>query len=90
MMAGAGALQVEARTRKDIEEKKEELRQLVGASYRDLIESADSILAMRRQGHCLCLLAPGSRDSTPWIPACFVSTPGPSSGHPRFRSQAPA
>ena len=39
---------VEARTRRDIEEKKEELRQLVGASYRDLIESADSILDMRR------------------------------------------
>eukprot|EP00271_Cylindrocystis_brebissonii_P017546 TRINITY_DN4607_c0_g1_i1.p1 TRINITY_DN4607_c0_g1~~TRINITY_DN4607_c0_g1_i1.p1 ORF type:complete len:1175 (+),score=261.37 TRINITY_DN4607_c0_g1_i1:609-4133(+) len=40
--------EVEARTRVDIEEKKEELRQLVGASYRDLIESADSILEMRR------------------------------------------
>lgn len=39
---------VEARTRKEIELKKEELRQLVGASYRDLIESADSILNMRR------------------------------------------
>lgn len=40
--------EVEARTRRDIEEKKEELRQLVGASYRDLIESADSILDMQR------------------------------------------
>ncbi|KAL3693725.1 hypothetical protein R1sor_007376 [Riccia sorocarpa] len=40
--------EVEARTRKEIEEKKEELRQLVGASYRDLIESADSILLMRK------------------------------------------
>eukprot|EP00850_Spirogloea_muscicola_P023300 SM000345S12841 [mRNA] locus=s345:28798:34711:+ [translate_table: standard] len=40
--------EVENRTRKDIEDKKEELRQLVGASYRDLIESADSILEMRR------------------------------------------
>lgn len=38
---------VEARTRKEIEEKKEELRQLVGASYRDLIESADSIVLMK-------------------------------------------
>lgn len=49
LCAVAVVVQVEARTRKDIEEKKEELRQLVGASYRDLIESADSILAMRRQ-----------------------------------------
>ncbi|GBG84544.1 hypothetical protein CBR_g38826 [Chara braunii] len=40
--------QVEVRTREEIEEKKEELRQLVGASYRDLIESADSILKMRK------------------------------------------
>ncbi|CAI5510093.1 unnamed protein product [Closterium sp. Naga37s-1] len=39
---------IEARTRKEVEEKKEELRQLVGASYRHLIESADSILDMRR------------------------------------------
>eukprot|EP00741_Cyanophora_paradoxa_P007236 tig00001094_g7000.t1 len=32
----------------DIESKKEELRQLVGARYRDLIESADSIVDMKR------------------------------------------
>lgn len=40
--------EVEVQTRKEIEEKKEELRQLVGASYRDLIESADSILLMKQ------------------------------------------
>ena len=34
-------------TRKDIEEKKQELRRLVGARYRDLIDSADSIIQMR-------------------------------------------
>ncbi|KAJ7532479.1 hypothetical protein O6H91_13G005300 [Diphasiastrum complanatum] len=39
---------VEAQTRKEIEAKKEELRQLVGASYRDLIDSADSILQMKK------------------------------------------
>ena len=39
--------EVEANTRREIEEKKEELRQLVGASYRDLIESADSIAEMK-------------------------------------------
>ncbi|XP_008794001.2 conserved oligomeric Golgi complex subunit 1-like [Phoenix dactylifera] len=38
---------LEAATRREIDEKKEELRQLVGKSYRDLIESADSILLMR-------------------------------------------
>jgi hypothetical protein len=38
--------QVEARTRKEVDEKREELRQLVGGSYRDLIDSADSIVAM--------------------------------------------
>ncbi|KAH0436608.1 hypothetical protein IEQ34_026390 [Dendrobium chrysotoxum] len=38
---------VEAATRRDIEQKKEELRQLVGKSYRDLIDSADSIIRMK-------------------------------------------
>nr|XP_024403110.1 conserved oligomeric Golgi complex subunit 1-like [Physcomitrium patens] len=40
--------EVEAHTRDEIEEKKEELRQLVGASYRDLIESADSISLIKQ------------------------------------------
>jgi hypothetical protein len=40
--------QVAAQTHREIEEKKEELRQLVGASYRGLIESADSIARMNR------------------------------------------
>ncbi|KAK4268763.1 hypothetical protein QN277_025371 [Acacia crassicarpa] len=38
---------VEASTRKQIEDKKEELRQLVGNRYRDLIDSADSIVLMK-------------------------------------------
>lgn len=38
---------VEANTRKQIEDKKEELRQLIGNRYRDLIDSADSILLMK-------------------------------------------
>ncbi|KAH1036851.1 hypothetical protein AAZX31_20G175400 [Glycine max] len=37
----------EAATRKQIEDKKEELRQLVGNRYRDLIDSADSIILMK-------------------------------------------
>jgi hypothetical protein len=40
--------QVEARTRKEMDEKREELRQLVGGSYRDLIDSADSIVEMAK------------------------------------------
>mmetsp|Transcript_16154 Transcript_16154/g.45001 ORF Transcript_16154/g.45001 Transcript_16154/m.45001 type:complete len:1129 (-) Transcript_16154:189-3575(-) len=38
--------QVEVKTRRDIEEKKHSLRQLVGDSYRDLIASADTIMEM--------------------------------------------
>ncbi|XP_011011107.1 PREDICTED: conserved oligomeric Golgi complex subunit 1-like [Populus euphratica] len=38
---------VESATRQQIEEKKEELRQLVGNRYRDLIDSADSIVLMK-------------------------------------------
>ncbi|KAK3420081.1 hypothetical protein EUGRSUZ_G00871 [Eucalyptus grandis] len=38
---------VEAATRRQIEDKKEELRQLVGNRYRDLIDSADSIVLMK-------------------------------------------
>ncbi|XP_014513651.1 conserved oligomeric Golgi complex subunit 1 [Vigna radiata var. radiata] len=37
----------EAATRRQIEDKKEELRQLVGNRYRDLIDSADSIVRMK-------------------------------------------
>ncbi|KAL2250810.1 conserved oligomeric Golgi complex subunit 1 [Sesamum indicum] len=38
---------VEATTRKQIQDKSEELRQLVGDRYRDLIDSADSIVLMK-------------------------------------------
>ncbi|GKV29015.1 hypothetical protein SLEP1_g37995 [Rubroshorea leprosula] len=38
---------VESTTNKHIQDKKEELRQLVGTRYRDLIDSADSILQMK-------------------------------------------
>ncbi|KAL0025084.1 hypothetical protein WJX79_007064 [Trebouxia sp. C0005] len=38
--------EVETKARNDIEDKKQQLRQLVGGSYRDLIDSADTILSM--------------------------------------------
>ncbi|CAO2832628.1 unnamed protein product [Amaranthus hypochondriacus] len=38
---------IESNTRKQIDDKKEELRQLIGNRYRDLIDSADSILLMK-------------------------------------------
>ncbi|KAK9841813.1 hypothetical protein WJX81_004723 [Elliptochloris bilobata] len=38
--------EVETKTRRDIEEKRNQLRQLVGNSYRDLISSADTIMQM--------------------------------------------
>lgn len=44
---------VEASTRKQIQEKSEELRQLVGNRYRDLIDSADSIVAMKSTGESI-------------------------------------
>lgn len=39
---------IERRVRGDIEQKKEELRQMVGERYRDLIDAADTIGEMRR------------------------------------------
>ncbi|GES99501.1 conserved oligomeric Golgi complex subunit 1-like [Rhizophagus clarus] len=39
---------LEKRTRSDIEEKKQELRLMVGERYRDLIDAADSIVNMRK------------------------------------------
>ncbi|OAY81786.1 Conserved oligomeric Golgi complex subunit 1, partial [Ananas comosus] len=45
---------VEASVRREIQEKKEELRQLVGRSYRDLIDSADSILLMKSSCESIC------------------------------------
>lgn len=44
---------MEASTRKQIEDKKEELRQLVGNRYRDLIDSADSIVLMKNSCHSI-------------------------------------
>jgi len=39
---------IEKKTRQDIEKKKEDLRQMVGERYRDLIEAADTITEMKK------------------------------------------
>jgi hypothetical protein len=39
-----------AQTQKEVEDKKEELRQLVGRKYRDLLTSADGIITMNALG----------------------------------------
>ena len=44
-------LQVEAKTRHEVEEKKQALRQVVGGSYRELIASADTILEIASSCH---------------------------------------
>ncbi|KAK9159388.1 hypothetical protein Syun_005729 [Stephania yunnanensis] len=70
---------VEGATKKQIEEKKEELRQLVGNRYRDLIDSADSILLMKSSCHSISSnillietgirsLAPSSAETPKFIP----------------------
>ena len=75
----AHAQEVERRTLREIEEKASALRNLVGGSYRSLIGSADTILAMRavagsvvgslgamrRQVECLSLLRASAADSGP-------------------------
>ncbi|KAK1426224.1 hypothetical protein QVD17_14893 [Tagetes erecta] len=44
---------IESETRKQIQNKSEELRQLVGNRYRDLIDSADSIVNMKSSCHSI-------------------------------------
>ncbi|KAG1687279.1 Conserved oligomeric Golgi complex subunit 1 [Nymphon striatum] len=45
--------EIEKKTKMEIEKKKEELRQMVGERYRDLIEAADTIQAMRNSANCI-------------------------------------
>ncbi|KAJ4908302.1 Vps51/Vps67 family (components of vesicular transport) protein [Raphanus sativus] len=77
---------VESATRKNIEDKKEELRQLVGTRYRDLIDSADSIVHMKSlcesisanissiHGNIRSLSSSSSQSKTP---AAALASPNP-------------
>lgn len=82
---------IERRVRGDIEQKKEELRQMVGERYRDLIDAADTIGEMSRSSaslvrsitdldrycHSLKRVRGGGRGPEPGDPAERVS-PEPS------------
>ncbi|BFG19849.1 hypothetical protein CerSpe_061230 [Prunus speciosa] len=70
---------VQSTTRTQIQSKMEELRQLVGTRYRDLIDSAYSIVLMKRSSHSISLnissvhasinfLSSSSSASTPYLP----------------------
>lgn len=54
--------EIEAATRRDIETKKQQLRQLVGDSYRDLIESADKIVAIAQNCNTILSNVVGIQD----------------------------
>ncbi|WCJ38931.1 Conserved oligomeric Golgi complex subunit 1 [Euphorbia peplus] len=75
---------VEASTRKQIQDKKEELRQLVGNRYRDLIDSADSIVLMNSS--CLSI---SSNIASVQTQIRFLSA-SPLSETPKFTNPNPA
>ncbi|XP_066312693.1 conserved oligomeric Golgi complex subunit 1-like [Miscanthus floridulus] len=77
----------EGATRREISAKEEELRQLVGRSYRDLLDSADSILLIKQSSDAisdnlarisgsLSSLSPPAEPS----PALCAASPSPSAG----------
>lgn len=74
---------VEAVTKKQIGEKKEELRQLVGNRYRDLIDSADSIVLMKSSAESISANISAIHDGIRSLSASPVSeTPKLSSPNP--------
>ncbi|KAL6616160.1 hypothetical protein ACP70R_038430 [Stipagrostis hirtigluma subsp. patula] len=76
----------EGATRREISAKEEELRQLVGRSYRDLLDSADSILLIKQSSDTISdnlSRISGSLSSLsppPEAPAASAASPSPSSG----------
>ncbi|RLV94603.1 hypothetical protein DV515_00013091 [Chloebia gouldiae] len=73
---------VERRLRAGIEQKREELRQMVGERYRDLIEAADTIAEMRRSAERLLGAVRGLQRGG-------AARPGPA-GTVRGRGQRPS
>ncbi|AQL00064.1 Vps51/Vps67 family (components of vesicular transport) protein [Zea mays] len=78
---------VEGATRREISAKEEELRQLVGRSYRDLLDSADSILLIKQSSDAIFYNLARISDSLsslspPPEPSLAVSavSPSPSAG----------
>lgn len=91
---------LERQVRAEIEHKKEELRQMVGERYRDLIEAADTIGQMRRcavglvdavkatDQYCARLRQAGSAAPRPPRAPQFCAFPCSHSSHPRRSSTA--
>ncbi|TVU34905.1 hypothetical protein EJB05_16761 [Eragrostis curvula] len=84
----------EGATRREISAKEEELRQLVGRSYRDLLDSADSILLIKQSSDSISdnlSRISGSLSSLsppPEAPASSAASPSPSGGRARLYSLA--
>jgi conserved oligomeric Golgi complex subunit 1 len=86
--------EAEGATRREISAKEEELRQLVGRSYRDLLDSADSILLIKQSSDSIsdnlsrisCSLS--SLSPPPEAPASSAASPSPSGGRTRLYSLA--
>ncbi|GAB2287118.1 hypothetical protein Dimus_021504 [Dionaea muscipula] len=74
---------LESETRKQIDDKKEELRQLIGNRYRDLIDSADSIISMKSSCESISANVSSISDSIFFLssesPSFSLSTPRPNS-----------
>ncbi|KAK3165612.1 hypothetical protein QOZ80_1AG0035460 [Eleusine coracana subsp. coracana] len=84
----------ESATRREISAKEEELRQLVGRSYRDLLDSADSILLIKQSSDSISnnlSRISGSLSSLsppPEAPVSSAASPSPSGGRARLYSLA--
>jgi conserved oligomeric Golgi complex subunit 1 len=86
--------EAEGATRREISAKEDELRQLVGRSYRDLLDSADSILLIKQSSDSISdnlSRISGSLSSLsppPEAPASSAASPSPSGGRTRLYSLA--
>ncbi|XVF24630.1 hypothetical protein REPUB_Repub13aG0143700 [Reevesia pubescens] len=76
---------VESATNKQIQDKKEELRQLVGARYRDLIDSADSILQMKSASELISSNVSSIHHSIRSLPVSVLEAPSPTPPNPTTR-----